>query len=935
MLLRRAVLSFALLFSVAPVLEARIISYAPVTDQFGRPAIQKRDNRHYLLFETRVAFQPIPQISVPFQPLPLTGSLVLHDRLGEDEPQTLLPPRTPGYRIDVAAMQTAKSGARRILAGTDFDPATGGVTTDIRYLYSPDGGSSWQVLSLPPTTRIADFYRADTGGGVVRGRGAQIRIGNDTTPFVFAAQETTAANSRITKMYALDASGSLRLLATFAPQSTAMLIGSDNSDSQFLVTGSPGAGGAALPNGIRLLHSDGRLQDVLLTDAVHPYMEGWITSGGVYLESQRPGQPQKISYIANAKEEVILSVPPQAGSNPVIFAVPTVDFRGAWMIRRGAAQPTALLHHRPESGLSEAWQDVRAPEVEALHVGRSGARILIQVHRPRTMANRILIDPALAIWEIGTPAPARYDELFLNEGAAKAFVSLDVDASVEGAPFVFDSAPVLALPPPQLSASPGGADVVQEWGIVRASLHQQLVIPALARLPGKYGSSWKSDLVLQNSDAERLELRLRFADSSTHEQHSRTLTLDPKEVRLIPDALHVIFGITQGNGALFLTPPAGRSVAATSRTYNDTGNGTYGMAAGANDVYAASSARFFLTYAGAFQGQHSRTNLLITDAGGRGTRFGLKASGPIGTIGRSDVELDVPAGGQLQINDVASWLSLGDQRGALRYETRRGYSIASLISIDNKTNDPTLFTPDVAAGVARMIPIVAHLDGAQGSRFRTDLFLFNPSDTAKSVFMQTRPLDLSEPDASVSVLLLPHESKVIPDMYRTLFNRTGVGRLLFQSGNVADSNGIRVTARVYSLREDGGTVGSLMPALNAFQNAGPGESLEILGAVIDSRFRTNLALVDPGFRGNAQQRVRVEIFTSGDRKIDTFDVQVPTGGGTQITDIFTARNLAGMSNTPVILKVTPSTGQISAFATMIDNKTNDPAYLGAGLSAQP
>lgn len=927
-----------LLLVAAPAV-ARIISYAPVTDEFGRPAIQMRDNRHYLLFETPLAMEGPSIFPGPTPSFPSTGNLVLHDALGEDEPRTLFPARYPGYRIEVVAMHETAGGERRILVGTDFDPASGGSSNQLRYLYSPDGGESWQVIDLPFSMRIPGFYRPDVGGKVVRGRGAQVRLGTDATPFVFAAQETqSGTNARVTKMFALDADGSLRHLATFAPLSTAMLIGSDRAGARFLVQGRPETGSGALANGIRILHLDGRLTDVVLTDAVHPYMEGWITSGGnVYLESHQWDQPQKISYLRGSSEEVLLTAGPERGADrPVIFAVPTADYEGAWIVRRAAAQPTALLSHSSTGGLVEEWSDMTAPEVEAIHTAKSGERLLIQVHRPRTMANRIIIDPALAIWNLGSPAPTRYDELFLSEGPAKGFVSLDVDAVANGAPFVFDSAPVEPPPPPEFSSGIGGADIAQEWGIVRASLHQRLVIPALARLRGGYGSFWKTDLVLQNPDSEPLAIQLRFSDSSTRQSSERTLELAPLEMRFVPDALDTLFGLEQGGGALFLTPQPGRHVLATSRTYNDTDSGTYGMGIGANDLHAASSARFFLTFAGAFQGENHRTNLLITDAGSRGTRVGLIASGATGPTGREDVEFEAPAGGQIQINDLASWLSLGGQKAALRFHTQRGQSIASLVSIDNRTNDPTLFSPDVAAGVARLIPIIGHLDGAQGSRFRTDLFLFNPSDQVRSVVLQTRPLDRSAPIAQQSITLLPRESKVIPDVYKTLFDRTGTGRLLFQSTNQFEGNGIRVSARIYSEREDGGTYGFVMPALNAFQSAGPGESIEILGSLIHSRFRTNLALVDPSWGGAAteNQRVRVEIFGTGGQRLDNFEVQVPLGGGVQLSDLFTSRNLTAMLPTPVMIRISPSTAAVAAFATMIDNQTNDPLYLGAGLTAE-
>ena len=91
------------------------------------------------------------------------------------------------------------------------------------------------------------------------------------------------------------------------------------------------------------------------------------------------------------------------------------------------------------------------------------------------------------MWEVGKPAPVSYDELFLNEQTVKAFVHVDPDTVGQGEPFLFDSgSPSLVFIPggPSGAGGGGGADVIQEWGVVRGSLRQRLVMPANARVDG-------------------------------------------------------------------------------------------------------------------------------------------------------------------------------------------------------------------------------------------------------------------------------------------------------------------------------------------------------------------------------------------------------------------------------------------------------------------
>jgi len=84
------------------------------------------------------------------------------------------------------------------------------------------------------------------------------------------------------------------------------------------------------------------------------------------------------------------------------------------------------------------------------------------------------------VWRVGDPMPRHYDELYLNEQWNKGFIHVDVDRMTAGEPFVFNSG---AQPDQEMGdiSSPvgGGGDVIQEWGVVRGSLKQHLVLPGV------------------------------------------------------------------------------------------------------------------------------------------------------------------------------------------------------------------------------------------------------------------------------------------------------------------------------------------------------------------------------------------------------------------------------------------------------------------------
>jgi hypothetical protein len=125
-----------------------------------------------------------------------------------------------------------------------------------------------------------------------------------------------------------------------------------------------------------------------------------------------------------------------------------------------------------------------------------------------------------------------------------------------------------------------------------------------------------------------------------------------------------------------------------------------------------------------------------------------------------------------------------------------------------------------------------------------------------------------------------------------------------------------------------------MPQLNNFQSAGPGDTLEILGAVGDKNFRTNVGLVElTGLANNTTASVRVEIVDNAGHTIDSFTTSVPTAGGVQLSDLFHNRNL-GDGPPAALIRITPVSGMIGAWATIIDNGTNDATYLAAQLGAK-
>ena len=912
---RRAIVACGLLLLLTSPLAARVISYSPYTDQNAFPLHQHRMNRHFVLFESPSSGSPWwggPMITPPMPYLP-AGNVVVYDFLGQEEPRVVFPPEGKQLTaLGAGAVRENGNGVASILLMPVLNNAGDGLW------FSNDTGTTWKKIDVLTENLWSLPSGPDTGGPFAANRYAPIRTGTDAHPFVLAIAS---------RVYRIASDGSAAILLERAAPARIYVAGRNAAGTEFLISidGRP-----------HVIDLAGNLRTLNVNVLPGSAFEGWITpEGAAYLTETTNTGRTNLWYVKNDPGVTIVSA---QGPGQSFFAVPTFDYSGAWILERGPGKPTILSRDTGGTGAVKQWEDITAPEVEALHTGSSGNRLLIQVHRPRPQPDqRIFQDPALAIWNTGEPAPRVYDELFMNEEWNKGFIHLDVEKVAQGEAFVFDSGVrgnAAELLPPGLSpAAPGGGgDVVQEWGVVRASLKQRLVIPSVGRTPGAYGSSWATDVIIQNPLETTQSLNVRYVPNgdgvAATAAQTKVITLARREIRQIEDVLLSLFGIEQGTGALFLEPESG--VAATSRTYSHSDAGTFGFGMNAIDVFAAAaSARFPVTFSGAFLGSNYRTNIIVTDASERGTEAHLFAATGSG-IQASDVKFHAPAAGQQQINSIGPMLGLmPDRTGALIVRPTRGHTVASVFTMDNRTNDPTYFPPDLPSPVVRTIPVIGHIDGANGSRFRSDLYLFNPSSQPKQVLLQVKAWD-SPTQTQLTLTLLPQEARVIEDVLTRVFGMTGLARLRYTS---MDAAGVRVTSRTYNIDANGGTFGFLMPPLNNFQSGGSGDTLEILGAVADDRYRTNIGLVElTGFANGASVPARIEIIGKDGAELDSFTVNVPVAGGMQLNDIFRARGLSYQG--AALIRVTPQSGVIGAYAANVDNRTNDASYLAANLAAK-
>ncbi|MDP9191774.1 MAG: hypothetical protein M3P06_08725 [Acidobacteriota bacterium] len=881
---------FLLLIVLAIPASARVISYAPYSDRISRSAHHERTTRWFLLTED--------------------SEVVLYDSAGVHEPRAIT---SVSQRTSPTALYERKNapGAPPILL--------------VENELSVDGGLTWKTLNDPYFDWSFEPWDFDTGGPFVHGLATGILPGTDDTPFVIGGGSQS-------EIRAVHANGDVTILHSYAS-----LAGRNAAGDKFLINASG-----------EILTVDLAGQTTLVTDLGWGGLyTGWITEdGSVYLQAARR-DGRYLSFHRNGSRQFVAGPNGQwpgfdSDASPfpemTSFAIPTHDFEGAWIIQRGDFAPTTLSRHTPERGLEVMWSDPSGPDVEALIAGASGNTLLIQVHRdspafqPLPPQFQAFVDPALAVWKVGEPMPARYDELYMREEWNKGFIHVDVDRLESGEPFVFNSGVLDPPVPDVIFSAGGGGDVIQEWGAVRASLRQHLVVPGVARTRGAFDSQWFTDVTIYNPFDEVQNVEIRFAAIGEDDVRaplpgrSITVALAPQEIRVLDDVLR-LFGVDNGGGTLHVLPA--KDVNVTSRTYSKSAKGTYGFGMLAIDFYNAAGPHFPLTFTGAFPGEGFRTNVLVTDTSGRGAETVMRAHRGATIVNGQTIV--TPANGTAQLNGIDLTpdgpIAAAQRSGALRIETRRGTTIPLVVAIDNRTNDPLYVSPDLDNEVPRMIPAIGHLDGAHGARFRTDLYLFNKESTARAVVLEAIPWGSATGGSrSVSLSLRANETQMIPDALMTLFGLSGIARLRFTAG-------VYVTSRTYSVDASGATYGCLIPPLNAFQTASQNERLEIMLAAGEG-FRTNLAIVRAAERAALSfGQGQIEIYDDAGFLLDRRSFELRSKLGMQINDILAPHDGLARRAARIVVEV-QGPDALAAYATVVDNATNDTTYYAGQLGAK-
>lgn len=477
-----------------------------------------------------------------------------------------------------------------------------------------------------------------------------------------------------------------------------------------------------------------------------------------------------------------------------------------------------------------------------------------------------------------------------------------------------------------------------------------LIFGAVGHATGQNDSLFESDVRVTNLSAQTMKYSVVYTPSGTDGTQTGSTTsieIAPNQTVALDDIVASVFGsgtTTSSQGMLEVRPLTTSSSSSgffstisstaqqqlltlgSSRTYNFTPTGTFGQFIPAIPFSKFAGLGKVLSLLQVTQNEAYRANFGFLEASGQpvnlvariyDTANNLLATIPISLLAREHRQIGLLLA-QNGIND------LDDGRVEVEVTSGTGKITAYVSEVDNATNDPLLVSAVEKGAVSAnryVVPGMAHKD--LGFAFWvSDLRIYNAGTTSVpatlTFYAETNPASFS----TRQVTLDPGEIEVLNDVVQTLFgqpNGAGGSIVITTPTNVP----LTVTARTYN-KTTTGTYGQYIPGVTVAESVGAGDrALQILQVEHSTRMRTNIGLDE-----TTGKPVRVEVALIQPDSIATpvltFDLAGNEYRQFSVGDFGVGDALY---NGRVTVKAISGTGKVTAYGSLIDMQTNDPAYI--------
>jgi len=458
-------------------------------------------------------------------------------------------------------------------------------------------------------------------------------------------------------------------------------------------------------------------------------------------------------------------------------------------------------------------------------------------------------------------------------------------------------------------------DLFESQGILDEALGAALAeswISVVANGDGAGGSTWRSDIGLLNRSGltNRLLLRIEMAGLAVDQE----LELAPGEQQVLSDVVSE-FGLN-GSGSLRVFSSEPLSVA--SRIYNRSDAGTFGQFLGGVTGPGGLGTGESGVLMHLREDAAARSNIGVLNAGRRPAKVEIALfDGDGSEVVRFTRRLDPRRVKQLN-------RPFEDPGG--RTDIEVGYAVITVLEgeevvayasvVDNGTNDPTTIPLKADDGAEETyVAAAARGEGTSGSVWRTDLGVLNTKETTIDIDVVYHPSN--GPDAVMSMTLEPGEHQILDDVVGRVGSE-GSGSL-----EIAASAPVMVSSRTYN-QSPSGSFGQYLDGIGVSGTVGAGTRVWLPQLRQNPDFRTNIGLNNTG---GERTRIELRLHDEDGTLLASTQRNLPSGGRLQLQEPFD--RLAGRNDITAGYAVVEvlSGGGLLTYASVIDNRTNDPTTV--------
>jgi PKD repeat protein len=437
------------------------------------------------------------------------------------------------------------------------------------------------------------------------------------------------------------------------------------------------------------------------------------------------------------------------------------------------------------------------------------------------------------------------------------------------------------------------------------------LVSVAAQTPGAGNTSWRTELNVFNAGSQSASISLIYVPSGGGNAITRSLVLGPKQARTYTNSLLDLFSIDNGAGALKLEAiSAGGSadLRVTSRTFTTSPDGTYGQAV--PDVRPeALEQTLYVT--GITANESYRTNIGLVNRDSAPVSVTLTLYNTVGsTLATRNVTL---AAGSFQQSGLAAYFPVIEGGSYDVLTMKIAAASPSAVSgyasvVDNRTQDPIYIQAVPASrGNTMIVPVVGRAPGANGTFWRSDVTLYNPSPAAMNVTFRYNGSEQLVPVGGGDTL-------VLADVLSRFGQTAGSGALRLSW----TSAGPVVTSRTYTSVESGGTYGQSIDPVAAF-----GARMFVPGLRHDEDFRTNIGFVNGG---SEAENVTITLLSPLGAELGRDTIELAPGEQVQfgVTAMFPT---AVLESGFTLTAEGDANSQVFAYGSMVDNRSGDPVFF--------